>query len=161
MKTKTIQISDTTARQLYNGNPSALKSALEETFGKEFFQKPVEERINSFEDVLSETGRPSVPDFSCVPEDLRDFFKATYKCVVIAEAFNEGERIDIYNSDKYRHYPYFLNNGSASAFGLCHSAYVCTYSGAGSGSRLSLLKSENAKIVGEKFKNEFRDMLSL
>ena len=84
-----------------------------------------------------------------------------YKCLVVTEAFNEGERIDIYNEDKRRHYPYFLNNGSASAFGLYDADFGSAGSAAGSGSRLSVLKSDNAKIIGERFKNEFRDMLSL
>jgi len=158
---KKLELEESEARGIYKTASPEFKKVLENTFGKEFFKMSVENRVFSIEDAITETGRPSVPDFDCIPTDLRDFFKSVYKCIVITEAFNEGERIDIYNSDKRRHYPYFLNNGSASAFGLRATYYVSTLSDAGSGSRLSLLKSDNAKVVGERFKNEFRDMLSL
>jgi len=74
---------------------------------------------------------------------------------------NEGKRFDLYNESEYRHYPYFRNNGSASAFGLDIAGYDITYSNAGSGSRLAFIDNKKAKIAGEKFKNEFIDMLSL
>jgi hypothetical protein len=158
---KQLQFDETKARSRYKSASPEIKEILEDTFGKEFFNESVEDRINSLEDALSETGRPSVPDFSCVPEDLRPFFQSTYKCVVIAEALNEGKRFDIYNESNYRHYPYFRNNGSASAFGLNFTHGAAAISDAGSGSRLAFLDSKIAKIAGEKFKNEFRDMLSL
>jgi len=158
---KQLQIDEQKARSRYKTASPEIKEILEDTFGKEFFNVSVEDRVNSLEDALAETGRPSVPDFDCVPEDLRNFFKATYKCVVIAEALNEAKRFDLYNESEYRHYPYFRNNGSASAFGLCVTVYVFTVSHAGSGSRLAFFDSKRAKIAGEKFKNEFRDMLSL
>jgi len=158
---KQLQIDEQKARSRYKSASPEIKEILEDTFGKDFFNASVEDRVNSLEDALAETGRPSVPDFSCVPEDLRPFFKSTYKCVVIAEALNEGKRFDLYNESEYRHYPYFRNNGSASAFGLCGTYYGRARSTAGSGSRLAFINSKIAKIAGEKFKNEFRDMLSL
>jgi len=158
---KQVQLEESKARSLYQTASPEFKSMLEDTFGKEFFSLSVEDRINSFEDALNETGRPSVPDFNCVPEDLRDFFKATYKCVVITEALNEKKRFDLFNESQRRHYPWFVNNGSASAFGLDGAHYDITASHAGSGSRLSFLEDKRAKIAGEKFINEFREMLSL
>ena len=158
---KHLQIDEQKARTRYKSASPEIKEILEDTFGKEFFNVSVEDRINSLDDALDETGRPSVPDFSCVPEDLRPFFKATYKCVVIAEALNESKRFDLFNKSEYRHYPYFLNNGSASAFGLRDTDCDYTISLAGSGSRLTFVDDKKAKIAGEKFKNEFRDMLSL
>lgn len=157
---KTAKINEETAKKLYPNASPELKSILEETFGKSIFL-PFEERINSFEDALKASGRPEVTEFDCVPEDLRPFFQATYKCLVIAEAFNQGKRLDIYNSKQGRHYPYFENNGSASAFDLDGSCCDNATSDAGSGSRLSFLDSKMARIAGEKFRTEFRDMLSL
>ena len=61
---------------------------------KEEKKQEVTERIKSFEDALKETGRPAVPEFSDAPEDLRDYFKAQYKAVVITEALNEGWKAD-------------------------------------------------------------------
>ena len=157
---KTAKINEETDKQLYPTTSPELKSILEGTLGKSMFL-PIEEKIDSFDDALKESGRPDVPDFDCVPEDLRPFFKATYKCVIIAEAFNQGKRLDIYNEKQKRFFPYFENNGSASAFGLFVPSYACMFSYAGSGSRLSFLDTKRARIAGTKFKNEFRDMLSL
>lgn len=157
---KTAKINEEIAKKLYPTASSELKNILEDTFGKDVFL-PAEERINSFDDALKASNRPKVPEFDCVPEDLRPFFKATYKCVVIAEAFNQGKRLDIYNSKQERHYPYFENNSSASAFDLHGAFYGITTLFAGSGSRLSFLDSKRAKNAGTKFKDEFRDMLSL
>lgn len=156
---KTAKINEETAKKLYPNAVPELKAILEDTFGKDVFL-PAEETIDSFDDALKASGRPKVPEFDCVPEDLRPFFKATYKCVVIAEAFNEGKRLDIYNSKQERHFPYFDNNGSASTFGLLGTGYDGD-SDAGSGSRLSFLDDKLARIAGEKFRTEFRDMLSL
>src|ERR1035437_6820306 len=103
---KTVQIEESKARSMYKTASDEFKQLLEDTFSKEFFKTQVEDRVFTVEDAINETGRPSVPDFDCVPADLRNFFKSVYKCVVVTEAFNEGEKIDIYNSDKYRHYPY-------------------------------------------------------
>ena len=157
---KTLTINEDTVKQLYQTASPELKSILEDTFGKDVFL-PAEERIDSFDGALKESGRPDVPEFDCVPEDLRPFFKATYKCVVIAEAFNQGKRLDIYNSKQKRHYPYFKNNDSASAFGLRGTVFGTAVLFAGSGSRLSFLDEKRAKIAGTKFRDEFRDMLSL
>lgn len=157
---KTITINEETAKKLYPTASPELKTIFEDTFGKDVFL-PAEEKINSFDDALKASGRPKVPEFDCVPEDLRPFFKATYKCVVIAEAFNDGKRLDIYNSNQERHYPYFENNDSASAFCLDDTYGDDTNSDAGSGSRLSFLDNKMARIAGTKFKDEFRDMLSL
>lgn len=157
---KTLTINEETALKLYPTASEELKTILEDTFGKDVFL-PAEERINSFDDALKASGRPEVPEFDCVPEDLRLFFKAIYRCVIITEAFNQGKRLDIYNSKQERHYPYFENNGSASTFGLYGAGCDNSTSDAGSGSRLSFLDDKRAKIAGEKFSTEFRDMLSL
>lgn len=157
---KTLTINEETALKLYPTASPELKTIFGDTFGKDVFL-PAEERIDSFDDALKASNRPKVPEFDCVPEDLRPFFQATYKCVVIAEAFNQGKRFDIYNQKQERHYPYFENNGSASAFGLYVTVCADASSSAGSGSRLSFLDSKKARIAGIKFKDEFRDMLSL
>lgn len=145
-------------RDLYKSSDE-FKTALETTFGKEFFNQDITERINGWEDMLAETGRPDVPAFSDVPEDLRPYFKAVYKNVVMVEAYNEGERMDIYNSNRYRHYPWFRTNGSPSGFAFFVSPYASTAAHAGSGSRLSLKSEKLANIVGTKHKDICREML--
>lgn len=102
-------------RGLYKSS-TEVQSVLEAEFGKEFFNRDIAERINGWEDMLAETGLPDIPEFTELPERLRNHFKKYYRCVVMTEAYNEGEKMDIYNEDEYRHYPYFATNGGPSAF---------------------------------------------
>jgi hypothetical protein len=139
-------------------NPDG-KKLLENLFGKEFFSRDVTERIHSWEDILEETGRPDVPVFNDVPEDLRPFFRGVYKNVVMVEAYNEGERMNIYNEDKYRHYPYFRCNGSPSAFAFYFSHFDHAAADAGSGSRLSFKNEKLSNYAGRKHLDIFREML--
>lgn len=156
----TLQIENNTARKLYPSASPELKQVLIDTFGKAFFEGKITDRIASFEDCLAETGRPEVPEFNEVPEDLRDYFKATYKCLVICEALNEGKRFNLFDENARRHYPYFTNNGSPARFRLDFTLGDRSLSGAGSGSRLSLKDSKLAQFAGEKFPAEFCEMLS-
>lgn len=97
-------------------------------------KKEVTERIETFEDAMKETGRPAVPEFSDVPEDMRDYFKAQYKMVVIAEALNEGWKADWSDDDQAKYFPWFYVSSSGFAF-LC-AFYGCSVPAAGCGSRL-------------------------
>lgn len=156
---KTLQNAQANARRLYKDSTPEFKAMLEEIFGKEFFSRPVTERIDGWEDMLSETGRPDIPVFVDVPEDLRPFFRGVYKNVIMVEAYNEGERMDIYDEDKPRHYPYFETNGSPSSFAFYGSNYGRSYAGAGSGSRLSFKDSKLSTHAGKKHTDIFREML--
>lgn len=156
---KTLQLSGQKARSLYKSGSNEMKELLEENFGKDFFNQDVTDRIDEWEDMMAETGRPDVPEFSDVPEDLRPYFKSVYRNVVMVEAYNGGERMDIYNSSKYRYYPWFATNGSPSAFAFYGSDCEHSYANAGSGSRLSFIKKEHAIHAGKKHTKIFREML--
>jgi len=160
MKKRTIQIDEQNARKIYRIASPEFKQMLEDTFGKSFFETDVLERVNDFADALTESGRPEVPEFNEVPEDLREFFKAQYRCIVIAEALNEGKRFDLFDEKVKRHYPYFTNNGSPAGFRLGDTCCDCACSYAGSGSRLCFLDEKRARFAAEKFPNEFSDMLA-
>ena len=146
---KTLQIDEKQAKTLYKTAMPELKQMLEEAFGEDFFN--VLAKVKTFADALAITGRPEVPPFSDVPEDLREFFKATYKVVVINEALNDGKRFDLYDSSVFRYYPWFKTKGSPSGFAFDVSGYVNTYAIAGSGSRLRVLSDEAATHIGKIF----------
>lgn len=145
-------------RGLYKSS-TEVQSVLEAEFGKEFFNRDITERINGWEDMLAETGLPDIPEFTELPERLRNHFKKYYRCVVMTEAYNEGEKMDIYNEDEYRHYPYFATNGGPSAFAFEGSIYANADAVAGSGSRLSLKSKKLANIVGTKHADIYREYL--
>lgn len=136
-----------------------VQSVLEAEFGKEFFNRDITERINGWEDMLAETGLPDIPEFTELPERLRNHFKKYYRCVVMTEAYNEGEKMDIYNKDEYRHYPYFATNSGPSAFAFLNSSYDLAYAYAGSGSRLSFKSEKLANIAGTKHADIYREYL--
>jgi len=106
-------------------------------------------RIKTFEDAIKETCRPGVPDFSNLPEDLREYFKAQYKIIVIAEALNEGWKADWNDSNQCKYYPYFYM--SSGAFVFDDAAYDYSYASAGYSSRLCFKSRELARYAGEQF----------
>jgi hypothetical protein len=111
--------------------------------------KDIKERVKSFEDALAVTGRPALPDFSNVPEDLRDYFEAQYKVVVIAEALNEGCPPNYTNDEQPKWFPWF--RVSSSGFVFNDALYYSSRAAAGDGSRLCLKNSELARYFGEQF----------
>ena len=106
-------------------------------------------RIKTFEDAMKETGRPEVPDFSNLPEDLRDYFKAQYKIIVVVEALNEGWKADWEDDDEPKYYPYFYM--SSGVFVFYDTYYYFSYASAGDGSRLCFKTRELARYAGEQF----------
>lgn len=92
-------------------------------------------RIKTFEDAVKETGRPEKPDFSNLPEDLREYFEAQYKAVVIAEALNEGWKADWSNSDQEKYLPWFRGL-SSRAFVFNDTNYNYSNANAGNSSHL-------------------------
>lgn len=145
-------------RGLYKSSDE-VKSALETVLGKDFFSQDITERIDGWEDMLSETGLPDIPEFTELPERLRDHFRKYYRLIVMTEAYNEGEKVNIYDKDKPRHYPYFLTKNSPAAFAFYLSRYDNAYADAGSGSRLSLKNAKLAKVAGTKHIDFYREYL--
>lgn len=111
----------------------------------------IKERVKSFEDALTVTGRPAMPDFSSVPVDLKDYFEAQYKVVVIAEALNEGWVPNWNDHDQEKWFPWFHHPRSSSGFVYYGSIYYCSMANAGYGSRLCCKNSELATYFGEQF----------
>lgn len=133
------------------------KALLENLYGKEIFAKQnVMDRIKTFQDALDETGRPNIPDFSHLPEDMRKNFEAQYKMIVITEALNEGWKPNWDNDGEYKYYPWFVM--SASSFAFDASDFDCSDANAGSGSRLKFKTSELAKYAAEQFIDIWKDI---
>ena len=120
-------------------------------------KKKVTERIKTFEDAQKETGRQDVPDFSNVPEDLRAYFEAQYKTIVIAEALNEGWKANWEDSNQKKWFPWFYMSSSGFVFDdtLC----ACSRAYAGSGSRLCFKSDELATYAGKQFVEIWKDII--
>lgn len=106
-------------------------------------------RIKTFADAITELGRPELPDFSELPKDLRDYFKAQYEAIVITEALNEGWKPDWNDSSQRKWFPWFRMSSGGFVFGGTYYAYsVAT---AGSASRLCFPTEELAEYAGRQF----------
>lgn len=118
--------------------------------------KKITDLVKTFEDARKITGRPDVPDFSSLPEDLRKHFIALYKIVVITEALNEGWQPNWDNHNEYKYYPWFEMSPSSFAFNVSVCAY--TFADAGSGSRLKFKTRELAKYAAIQFQDIWKDV---
>lgn len=131
----TLNVDKTNALRAWREADTNGKQMLENLYGKEVFENQnIMDRVKTFEDALKETGRPGVPDFSCLPSDMRKYFEAQYKMVVITEALNEGWEPDWDDDDEYKYYVWFTM--SPSSFAFRSSTYE--YSNANAGSRSHL-----------------------
>ena len=115
------------------------------------------EKIKTFEDAMEATGRKEVPDFSSFPEEMRKYFEALFKMVVIVEALNEGWKPDWDNYNECKYYPWFDMSPSSFAFDVsdCDRGSAS----AGSGSRLALKSEQLANYCGKQFLELWKEML--
>ncbi|HBX44458.1 MAG TPA: hypothetical protein DEG28_00995 [Porphyromonadaceae bacterium] len=120
-------------------------------------KRDVTERVKTFEDAQAETGRPGVPEFSDVPEDMRPYFKAQYKIVVIAQALNEGWKPDWTNGNQKKWVPWFGLSSSGFAFGV--TVFNCSNAAAGNSSRLCFKTEALANYAGRQFVEIWDELL--
>ncbi len=79
-----------------NSIPTAspeFKQVLEDTFGREFFNRKITDRVKTYEDACAVLGidpHTSMPDTSDCPKEDRRAYIAFHKLVVITRALNEG-----------------------------------------------------------------------
>lgn len=131
----TLNVDKTNALRAWREADTNCKQMLENLYGKEVFENQnIMDRVKIFEDALKETGRPGVPDFSCLPSDMRKYFEAQYKMLVITEALNEGWKPNWDDSNEYKYYPWFVM--SPSSFAFDGSDYDNSNANAGSRSHL-------------------------
>jgi hypothetical protein len=157
MCTTELKVSKVNALKAHKSADKDGKLLLENLYGKEVFQnQDVRDRIKTFEDALVETGRPNVPDFSDVPEDMRAYFVAQYKMSVIAEALNEGWTPDWNNGNERKWRVWFIM--SPSAFAFDDSFYDYSTADAGSGSRLCFKSEALAIYCAKQFLDIWKDI---
>ena len=154
---KTLQIEEKKARELYKTASEELKKILEDTFGKDFLSEKVTDRVETYEDAMKETGRPDVPEFSELPEDIREYFKAQYKILVITEALNEGWKADWKDENQKKWVPWF--EVSPSGFVFSDTYYRYSYPYAGYASRLCFKNEELAEYAGKQFVELYRSFI--
>ena len=120
-------------------------------------KKEITEVIKSFEDAVKVTGRPNTPDFSNVPEDLREYFEGQYQMVVIAEALNESWKPNWGDSNEPKYFAWFWHEdtdneeGVSSGFVFNGTDYGYSSACAGNGLRLCFKTRVLAEYAGKQF----------
>ncbi len=158
MSKRGLFIDEKEAIKLYDKAPQWLKTMLVETFGKETFNQPITERVKSIEDAFDVTGRPVINDLSIFPEDVRDYMKAQYEAVVLAEALNQGEILDYENGDQRKWLPWYDFSGGGFVFD--GTDYCYSDANAGRASRLCLQSDELATYAGKNFPELYKTILN-
>lgn len=114
---QTLQINPEKARLLYPTASLEFKAMLEDTFGKDFFNQKIYDRINSMADIFTIGGKKLEDIIS--PNDTKD--EAAYKVLKFGiKIFNEGVRVDHSNSNQTKYEPRFYNK---SGVGLSSDVY--------------------------------------
>lgn len=148
---RTLQISEKKAMELYKNGSDELKTVLEESFGKEFFQRKITDRIKTYEDACAELGIYSLDEAKLMDFGLTKHDIAYQKLATVVKALNEDWTPDVCDSSVYRWYPWFKTNGSPSSFAFDVSYYAAASALAGSGSRLCLKSNELSDYCGKQF----------
>lgn len=148
---RTLQISEKKAMELYKNGSDELKTVLEESFGKEFFQRKITDRIKTYEDACAELGIYSLDEAKLMDFGLTKHDIAYQKLATVVKALNEDWTPDVCDSSVYRWYPWFKTNGSPSSFAFDVSYFGRATAFAGSGSRLCLKSNELSDYCGKQF----------
>lgn len=144
-----LEVDRINAIKAWNKSDCIGKQLLENLYGKDVFRNmDVTDRIKAFEDAREETGRHEVPNFSNVPEDLKEYFENMYQAVVITEALNEGWEPNWDDSNEPKWRPYFRMSPSSFAFG---SGCGASGASAGGGSRLCFKTEALANYAAKQF----------
>lgn len=120
-------------------------------------QKSVMERIQNFDDIMAECGKPS--SYFTDPTLSKDE-RGYRKIKAIAEVYNEGWVADYKDKTQKKWYPYFEYRLASSSFGFSLTYFGDWFTAASGGSRLCAFKSEElAKDAATKFVREYNEFL--
>lgn len=156
---KILKISEQKARELYRSGSQELKTILEESCGKDFFEQSIMDRIKTYEDACDELDISPLDEDKLMELSLTKHDIAYQKLVTIIKALNEGWVPDVCNSNIYRWYPWFRPNGSPSSFAFVASDCDYSVATAGSGSRLCLKSKELSYYCGKQFLNLWKEFI--
>lgn len=153
----TLKIEEKEATKIYS-NPNVdpvFKLILEQTFGQDFFNRKITDRVKTFEDACEIAGiDPNQDKFKkSSPDEI-----AYAKLKIIIEALNEGWKPDWSDENKYKYFPWFYLNGS-SGFRFDGVGYGCT--GSTVGSRLCFKSKELAEYAATQFFSLYKDFFTL
>jgi hypothetical protein len=117
---QTIKLSESSAREIYPGASNEWKKLLDDSFGKNFFNQKITDRVRTFQDACVALGIKG-PDFTVdnINGIEKDFvsIEAYTKLIIITRALNEGWKPNWKDSNEGKYYPWFdLSSGSGLSY---------------------------------------------
>jgi hypothetical protein len=149
----TLTIDEKKAKEIYPSAAAELKAVLENTFGKNFFNQKITDRIKSFDDILQLAGMWPSTFTTITINDSPDEI-AYKKLKLITKVLNEGWEPNWDNSNVYKYYPWFYMDSSRG-----FSLYGVYYFGSSStvGSRLCFKNEALAQFAVKTFLSIYQD----
>jgi hypothetical protein len=153
-----LEITEKTAKEIYENSPSSLRTILEETFGVDCFKKTDFRDFKTFDDLCRATGTTE-NDFNKKwdPATFGPSTIAFERLKICTRAYNQDWAFNAYNTDQYKWYPYF--QVSSSGFGFSCTTYGYDDALTLVGSRLCFESNEKATHAGETFNKLFEDFI--
>ena len=158
---KSLEINENKAYELYPTASPEFKQVLEDTFGKEFFNRKITDRVKTYEDACAVLGidpHTSMPDTSDCPKEDRRAYIAFHKLVVITRVLNEGWRPDWSNTSQPKWFNWRYTNGNAG-LACAASDGAPSLAHANFGSRLCFKSEALADYAAETFKGLYEEYL--
>lgn len=158
---KSLEINENKAYELYPTASPEFKQVLEDTFGKEFFNRKITDRVKTYEDACAVLGidpHTSMPDTSDCPKEDRRAYIAFHKLVVITRVLNEGWRPDWSNTSQPKWFNWWYTNGNAG-LACANSNFAPSLATAHFGSRLCFKSEALADYAAETFKGLYEEYL--
>jgi hypothetical protein len=118
VKMRTLQIEEKTARKLYKDASPEFKATLEDSFGKEFFNGKITDRIKTYADACAELGESPMDDDELKEMGFTDDEINYRKIKTITKALNEDKVIDWNNPNQKKWVPWFDLSSSGFVFAM-------------------------------------------
>lgn len=152
-----LKIEPKRARELYPAAPAEFKAILEDSFGKEFFNQKITDRIKTFEDACEDQGIHPVTalPYTKPANDHEEAVNAIAKLFIIAKSLNEGWKADLTDTAQYKYYPWFKYSGS----GLSYAYYGSWTTRTICGVRLCFKSAELAVYAGTHFLDIYKKFM--
>lgn len=148
----TLQLSEAQARRIYPAASEELKTILEQTFTKGFFNQKITDRVKTILDAYAVTGTPYI-----IPEGLTPDEVAYRHLKVVVKALNEGWTPNWDKDEEMKYYPWFYLDAT-SGFRL--NCVDWCYESSPVGSRLCFRSRELAEYATMQFHDLYKQFFT-
>ena len=132
----------------YKATDKEGKKLLSNLFGGKVFSEKIADRVNGWQDILDISGR-NAKEYELREGETGDEL-AYRQAKLIAEVYNQGDKLDAMDTNQYKYYPWHKIT-PGSGFGLSYHDFADWGTGSDVGVRLCFVRSEDAVDAGQKF----------